>query len=67
MSYNQHAAEQKHWDQTWQVLQPPLLFVLPLALSQGFRQVYHDADGRLSYFPVDEDRDCSQGPGLLTI
>lgn len=49
------------------LLQPPPLFVLPLALSQGFWQVYHDIDGHLSYFPVDEDRDHSQDPGLLTI
>jgi hypothetical protein len=41
--------------------------VLPLAVSQGFWQVYHDADGHLSYFSVDEDRDYSQDPGLLTI
>ena len=39
------------------LLQPPPLFVLPLAMSQGFRQVYYDADRCLSYFPIDEDRD----------
>jgi len=49
------------------LFQPPPHLVLPLALSQGFRQVYRDADARLSYIPVEEDRDHSQGPGLLTI
>ena len=39
------------------LLQPPLHFVLPPSPSQGFWQVYYDADGCMSYFPVDKDRD----------
>jgi hypothetical protein len=38
-------------------LQPPPHFVLPPSLSQGFWLVYYGADGCLSYFPVDKDRD----------
>jgi hypothetical protein len=44
-----------------------VLATAPPAMSQGFRQAYHDADGHLSYFPDNEDRNGSWNVGLLTI